>query len=166
VDVYFLNPVKNIKVNNSNEPLNLTRYQDEPFNLTIYNNGTSPISATLLSFSGNMGVYMMVSQVTNTFINISGHPFEGLTFRMNPGNYTTMEFDVITPGVWKLVILESNNLAMIITIHIKPVQIPPPMPPPPVNNLTWVGTNETGVIFQFNSTQYDTWAIGDNVQLF
>ncbi|WP_298275604.1 hypothetical protein [Ferroplasma sp.] len=160
VAVYFLNPVRNISVNNSDEPLNLTKYQNEPFNLTLYNNGTSPVSATLLSFSGNMGVYMMLSP-RNTFINLSGHPYEGLTFTMNPGNSTTLQFEVTTPGIWKLAILESNNMAMIITIHILPRQISPPLPPP-VNILTWPGTNETGSVFQFNLTRYYPGAIQGN----
>ncbi|WMT51722.1 MAG: hypothetical protein RE471_02285 [Ferroplasma sp.] len=164
VTVYFLNPVKNISVNNSDEPLTLTKYQNEPFNLTLYNNGTSPVEATLLSFSGNMGVYMMVPS-RNTFINLAGDPFTGLTFTISPENNTTMEFEVTTPGIWKLAILESNNMAMIITVHILPRQISPPLPPP-INMQTWPGTNETGGTFQFNLTWYYSGTIQENYSEF
>ena len=130
VEVYFLEPVENIHVNNSTSPMTLTEYQGMSFNLTLHNNCNMPVRATLLSVSNHMDVYMMPNN--NAVLNLSGNQYLPRSFSMGINNNTSIMLEATTPGIWHLLLIESNGMsAVIITINVMPSKPSIPQPDPP-----------------------------------
>ena len=125
VEVYFLEPVENIHVKNSTSPMTLTEQQNIPFNLTLHNNCNMPVRATLFSVSNHMDVYMMPNN--NALMNLSGHQYSPVIISMGINNSTSIMLKATTPGIWHLLLIESNGMsAVIITINVIPSN--PPIP--------------------------------------
>ncbi len=134
VKVFFVDLMKNVDVNNSTNPFNLTAYQNSPFNLTLYNNGSTPMIVKIISISSNMNVYTILQTNFTQSFSVSSH----LNTVIPPHSNKSIEVEAQTPGVWELIISESNNpIPLMITIHILPKPTPHPIPNP-FDNGTWV----------------------------
>ena len=124
IKVFFVNPMKNIGVNNSTNPFNLNASQDKPFNLTLYNNGSTPMIVNITSISSNMKVYAIIHKNLNSSLSMAST----MNIIIPAHSNESIEVEAQTPGIWQLIIYESSNpTPLMITIHILPKQKSPPV---------------------------------------
>lgn len=77
-----------------------------------------------------MDVYMMPNN--NALMNLSGHQYSPVIISMGVNNSTSIMLKATTPGIWHLLLIESNGMsAVIITINVMPSKLPIPQPNPP-----------------------------------